>query len=49
MKFCKNLNLENEQMYGDNLFFVTNAMIPYDLYPLSEEPRNIGTQRYRND
>ena len=49
MKFCKNLKLENEQMYGDKLFSVTNAMIPYDLYPLSEEPGNVVTQRYRND
>ena len=36
-------------MRGDNLFFATNAMIPYDAYPFGKQPRNIGTPRNKND
>ena len=49
MMFCKNITLENVQKHVENLFSETTAMIPYDLYPLGEEPGNIGTPTNRND
>ena len=49
MMFCKNITLENGQKHVENLFSVTNAMIPYDLYPLGKEPGNIRTPTNRND
>ena len=47
--FCKNITLENGYKHVENLFSETTAVIPYDLYPLGEEPGNTGTPTNRND